>query len=479
MNEVQNTRLISILKTLTSREWKQLRLFIEASSGKSMSKSLILYDLLAKYHPDFKDPELTRQVLFKALFGAGTFDDKKLRYVMSDLNELAVKFLGVSVLERNQSERLALVKEELAKRAADKAYLSFYPNDEFTWLMDAAGDSGVYFNRYRDAYLHLSHFMPRQKRTADNPIGAAARNLDLFYITRKLQLLCEMVNIRNVMAVEYDSLLEKEIISMIRSGFFRDVPVIEIYYGVFMTLTEPDTEEHFNNLRILLPRHHHIFRRDELRDLYQYLMNYCIKKINQGNTSYVQRLFEIYQGLLPGRIIFTGDFLSQWDFKNIVTIGLRCQANSWVNQFMESYAEHLPPADRHNALLYNRAYFFYATGDYKKALAALQEVEFTDLYYQLDSRAILLKCFYEIDDEDALFYHIGAFRLFLARNKTISDYQRITYSNLVRFTSALTRSAGSRKKISELIAKMNSVKQIADRGWLSRMATEKMLVVKA
>lgn len=438
-----------------------------------------MYDLLNDFHPEFNQPGLTRKYIGTRLFGAAGGDDKKVRYVMSDLNDLAIRYLGFISMERNETDRHALVKEELVKRAADKAYLTYYPNDEYTWLMNTPADADAYFNRYRDAYLHLSHYLPRQKRTVQNPIGSAARNLDLFYITRKLQLLCEMVNIRNVMAVAYDSLLENEIVALIGSGAFRDVPVIEIYYRVLMTLTDPEQENHFHNLRDLLSVHQSIFRRDELRDLYQYLMNYCIKKLNQGNTSYVQRLFEIYQALLPGRIIFTGDYLSQWDFKNIVTIGLRCQANEWVDHFIETYSGSLPPSDRHNAVLYNRAYFYYATGEYKKALGTLQEVDFTDLYYQLDSRAILLKCYYEMDDDDALFYHIGAFRLFLSRNKLISEYQRATYNNLVRYTAALVRSAQSRKKIMELMGKMDAVKQIADRGWLIRMAQEKLAIVKS
>jgi hypothetical protein len=93
-------------------------------------------------------------------------------------------------------------------------------------------------------------------------------------------------------------------------------------------------------------------------------------------------------------------------------------------------------------------------------------VNFTDAYYQLDTRAIILKIYFELEDEEALFYHVTAFKTFLRRNRVISDYQRTIYKNLVMFTARLVKLGTDKKGWLALKKEVEEVKQIADIQWL-------------
>jgi len=469
-NNLSQTKLIEILKVFSNAELRQFRMFIESGLSSTSNKALILFDFLSAYHPTFTNSQLSRERAYMSLYPGSNFEDKKLRYAMTDLFQRACEYLAHRTIRDNQHIQNRLVKEELARRGADKSYLSLLGSDGSNWETAAPGNADTYFDRYETAFTHLNHFFPRQKRSGTNPIAYVALNLDRFYITRKLQLLCEIVNVRNVMSVNYEFHLQDEIVKLIVKGEFSDVPAINIYFRILMTLTEPENEFHFVELEKLLLLHASVFKKDELRDLYQYLMNYCIKKINLGNTAYLNKLLDIYREILPKQIIFSGVHLSQWDFKNIVTIGLRCGEYDWVYKFIEDYKQHLATAERANAYRYNLANYHFNNRDYKKALNLISQVEFTDLYYQLDSRAIVLKCYFEMDDEEALFYHIAAFKLFLSRNKQISEYQRTTYKNMIRFTSKLARISGKTEKLIELQKQIEEVKQIADINWIRKKA---------
>ena len=63
--------------------------------------------------------------------------------------------------------------------------------------------------------------------------------------------------------------------------------------------------------------------------------------------------------------------------------------------FIELHLHHLPPNERDNAHTYNSAMLCYYRKQYRQAVKLLQTVEFTDLYYQLDARSILLKVYFE------------------------------------------------------------------------------------
>jgi len=464
MNEFSNTKLVALLSSLTRSEWRDFRKFLEMAISGPGGKSLELYDVLTDYYPDFSSPDLSKQVVFDRIFKKQKYEDKKLRYAMTDLYRQAGSFLKFKALENDSILGHQILSAELAKRGADKPYLAMYNEDATSVVRDA----DFYYFRFREDFDYLNLYHPRQKRNIQNPIASVAKNLDVFFIARKLQLLCEIVNVKNVMSVEYDFILKDQIIEIINNGAFADVPVITIYFRILMTLTESENVTHFILLKELLEVNGSLFDKNELRDMYQYLMNYCIKKINQGDGDYVIQLIEIYKSILSNKVLFADEYLSQWDFKNIVVIGLRAGHSDWVKQFIDDYKNDLPPEESENAYVYNLAYYYFSIAEYRKTLALLQQVEFTDLYYQLDMRAILLKCYFEMDDQDLFFYHTAAFRMFLSRNKLISDYQYSIYKNMIKYASKIMKLNGNKESLNKLAAEINEVKQIADLNWIKR-----------
>jgi len=466
MLSIVNSRLTNVLSAFTRLEWRDFKRFITSGLFGPIGKSAELYDYLSADYPDFTGARMNKASLFNALFDNQIYDDKKLRYALTDLFRHACHYLKIKALETHPDEGMHLLTTTLAKRSADKAYLAFYNSDDSGWGSDAVAGAENYFSRYRKEFVHLNYYSPRQKRTDQNIIGVVANNLDIFFIAKKLQLLCEIINIKNVLSVERDFLLQEHILELVANGAFDKVPVIIIYYRVLMTLTRPEEEIHFDALKLLLKEHGNGFSKEELRDMYQYLMNYCIKKINQGNLRYVTILSGIYKTILENKVIYNGIHLSQWDFKNMVVIGIRAGEQDWVIDFIEKFKEDLAPGEKENAYVYNLAYYYFSVNDYRRTLSLLRKVEFTDLYYQLDMRAILLKCYYEMDDLEAYFYHVAAFRIFLSRNKLISEYQRTIYRNMIKYTTRLVRAEGDIPKIQQLSKEINEVKQVADLNWL-------------
>lgn len=465
MNDISNTKLVALLSTFSRSEWREFRKFLEMAISGPVGRSVELYDILAACYPEFSSPKLSRGFIFDLLFPKQRYEDKKLRYVMTDLFRQAGNYLKFKALENDPQLGFQVLSSELARRRADKPFLAMYHSDEFSNSRDA----DYYYFRYREEFDYLNLYYAHQKRSTQNPIATAAKNLDIFYIARKLQLLCEIVNVKNVLSVDYDFILRDQIIEAIRNGAFAEVPVITIYFRILMTLTEPEKEHHFSTLNDLLLEHKNIFKRNELRDMYQYLMNYCIKKINQGNVDYILRLFEIYKTILESKIIFTDEYLSQWDYKNIVAIGLRAGKTDWVKQFMEEHKSSLLPSESENAYQYNLAYYYFHMAEYRKTISLLQKIEFTDLYYQLDMRAILLKCYFEMDDQEAFFYHASAFRMFLSRNKLVSDYQRTIYRNMIKYSSRILKSDDNKVLLKKLSEEINEIKQIADLNWIRKI----------
>jgi hypothetical protein len=474
MKSLNQTKLFQILSVINSAEWNSLGSFIESGVAGPSGRALDLYRILGTYHPHFEDSKLTREFLFESLYPEQNYNDSSLRYAMSDLFKQANHFLAIHTFQSNETLCREMLQEALVQRGAEELFMKNFKQDEARTQDVASADAELFYHRYRSYERFMSFYGTRGKKSDENYLDKVFKNLDAFFISKKLQLLCELVNVKNVVSFDYDPIFQDEIIRLVQGGAFADFPFIRVYHHILLTLLEPEQESHFNELKLLMESVGNLFSQHDLKEMYPYLMNYCIKKINLGVVEYVGVLFEIYCQVLERKVIFTDNHLSQWDFKNIVVIGIRAGKHQWVENFIETYQTFLPENERNNAIVYNTAYLKFSQGDYRQALVLLQRVEFTDLYYQLDMRSIVLKCYYEMYDEEALIYHLSAFRAFLRRNKLVSDYQRTIYRNLVKFTNRLLQSYGDEKKLRILQDDIEQTRQIADITWIRNKVKERI-----
>jgi len=113
------------------------------------------------------------------------------------------------------------------------------------------------------------------------------------------------------------------------------------------------------------------------------------------------------------------------------------------------------------------ARLLFAKNDFKKALRLLTTIEFTDVYYHLDSKSLLLKIYYETEDYEPLFSLISTFAVYLRRSKIISEYQRSIYANQVKHVKRLAKiKSGNNYSLTKIKQAIEQYPQVADIGWL-------------
>ncbi|CAN5200240.1 hypothetical protein BH09BAC5_BH09BAC5_26430 [soil metagenome] len=458
-------KLSGLIKGLEPAELTLFRNLLSVKNNSTDEKILKLFNgLVEEVRKEENLPDKKTQ--FKKVFKEEKYNDQKFRYLKSDLVSRLEAFIAKRGFEKDDQLYNQILMKELASRKAVKSYNSHRLNFEIERKNPQKKDVAYYQHSYESEFIHLAKATAEMKREEKSNIGEVVEDLDKFYLARKLQLCCEIFNVRNVLAVEHKVFLLDEILSHLKNKSYADVSVITIYYRILMTLIESEKENHFHKLRELLIENEKDFTLVELREMYQYVLNYCIKKINLGNISWQKTLFEIYKITIENKVLMSEGHLSHWDYKNIVTISLRQKEYDWCKSFIETNKKQLLSAERENAHVFNLANLYFNIGEYSRSLKLLQQVEFSDVYYQLDSKSILLKTYFELDETESFIYHATAFRTFLKRNKLISDYQRTIYLNLIRYTSQLMRADGNKKKMEIIRKKVEENRNVADLQWL-------------
>lgn len=482
---MNDSKLIELYKTLSLIEKKQFRDYLESPSINSnndlVKLNTYISNCLEKARLTGKD--LLKEEVCKHLFGNKKYIDKNLRYLFTFLMNHLETFISQLKVSKNKILQQEYLMVEFKERGLDKHFIGksnlYHKELEEQKIHDAV----YYYRRYVLEKELDDYFMKKEVRRDNQSLQFMSDNLELFFLSEKLKSLCEMVNRKNIIAATYDLSMSEEIISYVSKNIskFQQMPAINIYYRILMSLLDEKVQEHFIELKKSLDSSHQEFSTEEAKHMYNYAQNYCIKKINGGKQEYLQELFSLYETLLRSELIFDKKHLSQWDYKNIVSLGLKLDKFDWTKKFIEKYKDRIPSESRENAYQYNLASYYYTKKDYKSALKLLQNVEFTDVYYHLNAKAMLLNLYFELESVEPFYSLIDAYKVYLARTKKISAYQNQLHQIRVKYTkqafdlklrSATISHTVKEKAIHKLKDRLNANKDKADFSWLMERVNE-------
>lgn len=414
---------------------------------------------------------LTRHEIHNLIYSGKPFDDKKIRYLLTDLNRAIFQYFSHKQLQKRESDQSIMLLRELAERECNRSFSKQYNQEQIRIQNNGSIDSNTLHHQYSMASLKAEYDIGHGQRSSET-FEQSSEFLDHYFVAKKLQISAEKINLNFILKKEWTDPFLRNILEQIDKGMFDNSPYIQLYRLIIKTLTNPENESVFEQLKRRTPGLISKLSETELTDLYQYLLNYCIRRINAGRLSFQNELLEVYKMALKDGALLTDGKITQWDFKNIVTISLRTQQVDFALDFIDSYSNNLPDNHRSNAVAYNLANIHFAKGEYRAAIKQLQEVDLDDVFYRLDARSILLKCFYELDDTDALHYHATAFRSTLNRNRKISDNQRKLYLNLIKHTLSLSNAGGIPAKVNLIKKRISEKPNVADLRWLESKIAE-------
>lgn len=440
---MEKSKLLDLLRTFSPREWKSFSAYV-ASPYFNRNEDLLRWcDWWAGQAPEF--PQAGRDAVWQALFPGSPRDDRQLNHLTSQLLELAEQFVGMEHYRRQGAEKAFHALEGLSVRGLHKHYRFnaglLARHIEASPLRDARHFYGLY--RLHD--LERAHVDRQGLRRLHESAQQAADSLDFFYLTEKLKYACAMLNSQAVTTTPFDLHWLDEIRQAFENKPFpAEAPGIEVYFRILRLLTRDQADEDFQQLKLLLEQNSTRFEAPEMATLYEYALNYCIRQIRKVREEYVEEALTLYQRGVDSGILLRGGKLSPWHFKNIIKLALRLRRFDWTEQFIREKNALLDDDFKTDALHYNLAELFFYTHRYDEALIHLNKVEFTDVHYNLGAKEMLAKIYQETGATDALESLLHAFKVYLRRNKIISEDVRRTYLNFIQLLRQIIQATPDR-----------------------------------
>lgn len=458
-----NNKLISIIDTFSKVELNRLSKFIESPYFNVNNDIILLYQkIISKFG---KALEFRKEELWESIGNGKKFESLRLRKISSDLLKLVEQFLAQEVYESKKLLKANYLLQAAGQKDLKKLYKTSQTNAIRVSEQSAFRVSEFFLNQYlreKNIYEMTNYVLDR---TSQSNVDQIIRNLDYFYLAEKMKWLCEIIMRENVISMEYDILFRDEIIEHLKKYKYSDIPLVAVYLQMYLTLQE-DNDDNYFKFKQLLEKHIGIFPKDEAKEIYTAAINYCLKKANSGNSDFLLEFLELNETLLEKNIIAENE-LSPWKFKNIVTAGLKLSRFKWVEEFILTYKNKITEKYRDNAITFNTAQLFFYQKRYAEVLPILLQVDYEDFTYSINSRLFIVISYYELKEFEALTSFIDSFKIYLRRQKSITESRKQIYSSFLNSTKKLLRFKNFKKidllKMRDEILESN---QIASKGWL-------------
>ncbi len=471
---MQQSKVIQLMRCFSNVQLKHIGFLLVSPYFNKREALVPFYEFLLRYKPDFNHVDLTKASILEKFMPLKSFTEKDLSYCMSDLVKVMEDYIVLEKLNDKKIQRNNMLLEFYHDNSLNRSFQATLKKSQKHQGINHFRNAWFYYDQY---WVHSqeNQFFDRQKKHVFNQsLQNSIDNLDVFYLSLKLKYSCEIINRQQIVAPDYHLRLLNEIMLYLEQHPHEEQPAISIYATILRCLTEFEKESHFEELKSLLAQKSGQFPVTEARDMYMYAINYCVRKINSGNSHYFKELFEIYQSVLNKSLIFDGGFLSPWTYKNIVEVGLRNEAFDWLEDFIAIYKNKLHPKFRENAYTYSLATLYFHQGKFKDALGALYQVSFDDVFYSTESKMLLIRIYYELDETEPLLSLTDSFTVYLRRNKLLSENHRTVYLNFVKFAARLGKiPKGNTKRLLRLEEKIKLTKNTANRTWLLQKLTLK------
>ena len=465
---MRNSKLYSILSKFNKYEQNRFRKYLQSPYFNSNQTIIDLFGILAKDINENYAGKLEKEWIWKKLKLNLSYDDVRFRKFMSDLLKLAEGFLAQQLFDDSHVHKATFVLKAVGTKKLEKLYNSSMRTAEKGLENQSYRSIDYFYQRYHieKEYYNLIDF--ETKRDDKSNLEDIITNLDYFYFSEKLRLCCSALARQRFISHSYEIQFIDEIVNYLDQNIKETIPAIAIYYQIYLTYKEPDTDEHYFKLKQLLNEYALLFPHREAKDdQYSHAINYCVRKFNSGNPSFLEELFQLYEDLIQKEILVSDDQLSPWFFKNVVFVGLRIGKYDWTENFILKYSPYLPESFRDNAVTFNLARLYWYQKDYDKVIEQLREVEYEDVTYNLSSKSMLLATYYERDEIEPLYSLLDSFRVYLNRRKDIPLQRRENYKNLIKFTKKLTRLNHRDKKAQEkLREEIEASKGVIEKKWL-------------
>lgn len=457
------SKLIRLYKTLSDAEIRQFKKWINSPIHNKHKDVQRLFAYLFS-RQGISAVTTDRERVFQYLYPKEEMNMARLRHVMSFATDVLEEFIRyieqVSDFKNQEILLLRGLRKRGLKKDAEKQ-----EQQVLAMLEKEIVKNEDYYSIKYQLELELFKLQMMGNQPVRNNLQEAMNNSSFVFVLSMLRYACNSVTHQNLFKTKYQVPFLETILAAIEQGNYATNSSIQLYYACYMALTEPEVDSHYERLKKYMIGYPDILPADEFREVYGIAINYCIKRLNKGNSYYIEEAFNLYMNGIDNKVLLENGYLSHFAYKNIVALGLHLEKFDEIETFIPKGEHLLDPKHRESYVHYNTANFYFATQDYNKAIKLLISMEYDDLFMTIGAKLLLLKIYVIEGNYDLLESFLHSFAQFVRRKSALSSSHKQSFLNTIRLTQKMVH-AFTKKQKEALLEEVKATNPLPEKRWL-------------
>ena len=416
-------KVVELLKTLSQTELIRFEKFINSPYHNEN------IHLIALYEQFLKRTLIDTRYKKSNFLAEKKWTDLKFRKSCNDILELLLVF---NEIERRQSDPLlekissyvaALEKEWSLKVDHKRRSIRLLKQTKNSWSeIDLA-----YYYVFLKSQIDSNLFSPEDSLRLYAEIAQVKKE---FFRTSDLSSKLDLENFRQANNYQITPKLLKSL-----TPFKNDL--LKIFNLVQNIMNGGDFAKSFEGIKQIL------ISNEFPKKLSEKILTHCAgsltTKLNEGDVSITESLFDLYKfGIENDKL-----FIEVVDYRNIAYLACKEGKFEWALAFLEKYRKDLPEEDQESAYSFTKARTLWYAKDWDGVIRTLRNVEYKDMTYNLLSKIILMTCYYELDEDEALDSFVKSYKVFLRRKRNIPKRRKDAFYG---FTTVIGDLAKARER---------------------------------
>ncbi|RPI17545.1 MAG: hypothetical protein EHM58_08710 [Ignavibacteriae bacterium] len=445
------SKLFEILKTFTAEELKGFRDFVHSPFHNRNKKVRILYEIIKKYIPDFENDMLKKEKLYRLLYPGKPYNDVVMRILISDLLKLSEEYLAYQNYRKNSINEKKFLLDELKNRKLDSLFRKNLRQAEEILCRDDAIDFKYFYELQNLQNLKIEYLISRDKQSEiAGDVLKQGEYLIYFTLSALLNTTHELLQQESVLNINFGNNLVKEFFDNINiENVYRFIEssnseygeIASIYYYMYKAYMSTDGDTDYFKLKNSIEKHFNKFTREEKFNLLLIMESICTNKVSFGKQEFYSHLMDIYELMLSDSIWGHSDtsFIQLNLFRNIFFTAVILEKYEWAEEFVSKYKNRLIPEQRDNMLCFSNAIILFEKGEFEKALAEINKVNYNFFVFKFDARVLLLKIYCELELSEQAYSLIDSFSHFLANNKNVCAHDRERFGKFIKYIKLILK----------------------------------------
>ncbi|MEM0998210.1 MAG: hypothetical protein AAGN35_14210, partial [Bacteroidota bacterium] len=489
---LRNRKPFQLLACMSDYEVDQFTAFLDTSWSQAGDR-LIRFFALCRDQTVWKS-DLSKEELdaISPVF----YSDGGFNKLTSALDDELSRFLALGELldsprEIRLLEMLAISQREMEKNEFEKRWLYAVRK-----IKQGPPDAQRFRIELELELIKARHNRTRRVAPEVRNLGHLHHSLDQFYYIQKLRFLCAEVNEATIF--DKATTHERPLPNWLHEKFDQFNDVAKAHFHVYHVLKQIRPEHHYVAFKKILqsiPKETPKTDFEELQDLYGYLLNHYMRRLNAGETDLISNLHEVYAQCLADGYLLENDKISPENFKNLLKLKLRLGLHREAQDFFDEFisgdrltdTQQGAIADYSGLLIKFYSGRFKATIDQTERLIGNKGRFKDDQFYGLDVRALLLIAYYsrmkdchfrEWDQSDERVQDLlKSFGPFIDRKK-VSEGMRTDFQNFrAMFQKLYQHRYGKANKMTQerleaFLQTLKAASNLPNKDWFVREAIE-------